>query len=58
MLKFSNEYFQNILKIRGQLNKLGIKVNEQISSHFQLSKFLHNVFFLIKITKYVFKIVK
>ena len=58
MLKFSNKYFWSILKIRGQSNKLGIKVTKQASFYFQLLKYLNSMIFLMKVTKYIFKIVK
>ena len=58
MLKFLNKYFQNILKIKKQSNKLRIKVTKQVSFYFQFLKFFHSILFLIKVAKYIFKIVK
>ena len=57
MLKFLNNYFQSIFKIRGQSNKFGVEVTKQAGSHFQLLKFNFNMFFLIGIVKYIFEIV-
>ena len=58
MLKFLHKYFYNILKIKGQSNKLEIKIIKQVNSYFQLLKFFPNILFSIKIAKYIFKIIE